>query len=246
MLPGSDDPDRRKRHRRRELVERALRQVPADWYSEELRRAVAKVRWEEVGEDFVPGFERLFHPLDWFAPADCKVVILGGSPYHQVTSDGLQRATGLAFAADPRFPSGPRGREHHQSALRYIFDAVERECGARPGDTSLETWARDGVLLWNLYPTTAPGWEAAHERVGWLEVTREVLDRVRREAPEATWLLWGGPAILMARSIPSGPPPRWRASSSPFRLWAERPYAGHPPFTRAIHFKGLDEIRWTA
>ena len=69
--------------------------------------------------------------------ADIKVVILGQDPYH-----GPNQAHGLCFSVKPPTPPPP--------SLNNIFLELKNDLGInRPSHGSLESWAKQGVLLLN-------------------------------------------------------------------------------------------------
>ena len=95
-----------------------------------------------------------------------KVVILGQDPCHQVVK-GTSYATGLAFALNPRvLQRTSLAKLGAGRSLKKILRAISAELSVelpKTPDTSLETWAEQGVLLLNAALTTRPSAAGAHQ-----------------------------------------------------------------------------------
>ena len=88
-------------------------------------------------QEIFPPLENLFHAFRLTPPDQVRAVILGQDPYH----DNGQ-AHGLAFSVRP----GVR----HPPSLRNIFKELNTDIGVPiPESGSLESWAKQGVLLLN-------------------------------------------------------------------------------------------------
>lgn len=94
-----------------------------------------------------------------------KVVIIGQDPWPQVPSQGPY-ATGLAFALNPRVVQGaPLSGLKQAKTLYKILRAASSELNFELNsalDTSLSSWAEQGVLLLNTALTTKPNKAGAH------------------------------------------------------------------------------------
>ena len=113
-------------------------------------------------------------------------MILGQDPYH----DGS--ATGLAFAnrADRRKVS---------PSLKNIITAVEIDYGNKHEvnvkglldvDVSLESWAKQGVLLLNTALTVEQGKAGSHTEL-WKDFTRMFIEMLSRNKSNLVFVLWG-------------------------------------------------------
>ena len=110
---------------------------------------------------------------------EVKAVILGQDPYH-----GPSQAMGLSFSVPDGIPAPP--------SLRNIFKEIEDDLGVRmSGRTSLEPWARQGVLLLNAILTVRPGEAASHSAIGWQEFTDAVIRCINERCDGVVFLLWG-------------------------------------------------------
>lgn len=128
------------------------------------------------------------HPLRSLALtplASVRVVIVGQDPYH-----GPGQAEGLAFSV----PAGIR----LPPSLRNIFKELNREAGLAPGPMpssgSLQSWARQGVLLLNTCLTVEQGCPASHALKGWEALTDAVIDAVIENGRSVVFMLWGAHA----------------------------------------------------
>lgn len=118
--------------------------------------------------------------LTWLT--DVRVVILGQDPYH-----GPGQAEGLAFSV----PLGTKA----PPSLRNIFKELVHEFGGVvPASGSLQTWARQGVLLLNTVLTVEQGAPASHARRGWEVLTASILNACSTDPAPKVFLLWGAHA----------------------------------------------------
>lgn len=124
---------------------------------------------------------------------EVRCVILGQDPYHT-----LGKANGLAFGIHPYY-CGPRN-----SSFKNILDEVYSSTGQRVVDFSLESWAKQGVLLINTCLTVREGEPNSHRGIGWEEFIesqlRHLLDYSIARGTPLTFLIWGAEARkFMAR-----------------------------------------------
>ena len=117
-------------------------------------------------QNIAPPKCKVFKALEKVPFKNVKVVILGQDPGYQVVKGDFY-ATGLAFALNPKvLQRAPFSKLHGGRSLRKILLAVSRElCIKLPEapDTTLETWAEQGVLLLNAALTTRPLETGAHQ-----------------------------------------------------------------------------------
>lgn len=125
---------------------------------------------------------RAFRETPW---EDLRVVILGQDPYH----DGS--ATGLAFgnAWNPsNIKVSPSLRKiedyHHSGAIDYSHFVF---------DLSMESWAKQGVLMLNTALTVEKGRAGSHTKY-WKKFTEGVLKTIAEHRPDCIFMLWGGHA----------------------------------------------------
>lgn len=119
-------------------------------------------------EAVTPPKKLVFKALELVPFENVKIVLLGQDPYPQV-EDGISFATGLAFALNPEILKRNPGVKLGTKALslRKILNALSSELKIeRPEnpETSLESWAKQGVLLLNLALTTSRGKPGSHTK----------------------------------------------------------------------------------
>lgn len=132
-----------------------------------------------AGRVIYPPGSLIFRAFDLTPLNEVKVVILGQDPYH-----GPGQAMGLSFSVPDGVPAPP--------SLKNIFKEIEDDLGIRmSGNTNLEPWASQGVLLLNSVLTVQAGLAASHSRIGWQEFTDAVIRCVSDRCSGVVFLLWG-------------------------------------------------------
>tara|TARA_R100001163_G_C5067110_1_gene206014 strand:- start:2773 stop:3558 length:786 start_codon:yes stop_codon:yes gene_type:complete len=109
---------------------------------------------------------------------DLKVVILGQDPYH----NGI--ATGLAFATN-----NGKMSPSLRNIVRELHDSHGLEVRAN-FDTSLEDWAKQGVLLLNTSLTVREKQPNSHKEI-WKGFTEQVMKRIIANHKNVVFVGWG-------------------------------------------------------
>ena len=146
-----------------------------------------------------------------------RVVILGQDPY---PTPG--HAHGLAFSVEPSVTPLPR-------SLQNIFKELSDDLGVAPQNGDLRFWARQGVLLLNSALTVPSGEADGHAKLGWAELTPQVLEAVSTR-PTA-FLLWGKKAAAHRAAI-GGDGHLIVETAHPSPLSARRGFFGSKPFSK--------------
>jgi uracil-DNA glycosylase len=217
--------------------------VKTDW-NPVLRAELAKPYWAEL-QQFVatersratvyPAHDEVFAALHLTPFAEVKAVILGQDPYH-----GPNQAHGLCFSVRPGVPPPP--------SLQNIFKELESDLGiSPPGHGSLDSWARQGVLLLNASLTVRAGKAASHQGKGWEVFTDEVLRTVNTKPERVVFILWGASARRKKALIDTS---RHVVIESPHPspLSASNGFFGSRPFSRAnaaLVEAGREPIDWS-
>lgn len=169
-----------------------------------------------------------------------RVVILGQDPYIK-----KGQAIGRAFAVSESAKKVP-------PSLNNILTEVRRDNprGEMPKPT-LESWAKDGVLLLNTTLTVAHGHPDSHAPVGWKKaVTIPTLKKLSVERKNLVLMLWGNHAKSL-ETILDQKRHRVLKASHPSPLSATR---GDDHFKECGHFRkandylrkhGIEPINWT-
>lgn len=212
--------------------------IPVGWWTPELHRAVSEVP-TRVWTESVLSERDTFNALRHFKPIDARVVILGQDPYPKPG-----KANGLSFGIRPDWvgdrtvsSSGNVAREACRGAIRPGFDFT------------LESWARQGVLLLNTDLSVRPGEPGSHRGV-WRSVVRRIVEQL---PAGVAWLAWGRQAADFARRnqreldhvFDSTHPCRYSAGRASNRLDA---FIGNGHFGKVnelLSRMGRPPIRWS-
>lgn len=177
----------------------------------------------QAGKRVFPPTDKIFQALVDVDIDAVKVVVLGQDPYH-----GEGQAIGRAFAVANGVPPPP--------SLQNIFKEVASDVGiSRPSGTSLDGWARQGVLLLNTVLTVRSGEAFSHRKQGWETFTDRVICELNNRTSPMVFLLWGSPAQLKSKMI-INPRHLILRAPHPSPLSAHRGFFGSKPFTQANAF----------
>lgn len=166
-----------------------LPEIPASW-REQLSgetekpyyRALDAFLDDEVaaGKEILPASGNIFAALQFVAPAETKVVLLGQDPY---PTPG--HAHGLCFSVRRDVRPIP-------GSLRNIYKELAADVGfIPPGHGNLEAWAKQGVLMLNTALTVRAGEANSHQKKGWEVFTDRVLEVVNAQTERVVFVLWG-------------------------------------------------------
>jgi len=193
---------------------------------------------EEAGKVVYPPRGCRLRALELTPLANVRVVILGQDPYH-----GPGQAHGLCFSV----PDGVRP----PPSLKNIFKEMESDLGLpRPDHGSLESWARQGVLLLNNTLTVQQGQAGSHAGKGWDAITDACVAAVAARSEPSVFLLWGSHAQGKASRIAAlRDSDRHLSIKSPHPspLSAHRGFFGSRPFSQTNAFlekNGRGSIDW--
>jgi uracil-DNA glycosylase len=202
----------------------------AQWFAE-LQQFVADDRNSQT---IYPAVEEVFRAFQLTSLAATKVVILGQDPYH-----GVGQAHGLSFSVNSNQPLPPSLRNIFQERQTDVQVAMPR-CG------SLNSWARQGVLLLNSVLTVRAGQANSHAKRGWEKFTDAVIQAVScHRKTTVVFVLWGKQAEKKQPLI--APPHQVLISAHPSPLSAHRGFFGSRPFSRTNQIliaSGQSPIDW--
>lgn len=135
----------------------------------------------------------------------------------------------------------------HPPSLRNIFKELNTDIGVPiPESGSLESWAKQGVLLLNTVLTVRAHAANSHRKHGWETFTDSVIRTVNGFDRPVVFVLWGDPAQKKTALIDQA---RHKiiASAHPSPLSAYRGFFGSRPFSAINAFlreQGAKEICW--
>ena len=186
---------------------------------------------------FFPPKDQIWTALALTPLSTIKVVILGQDPYPT-----RGNANGLAFSVLPTVRPLP-------ASLKNIYKELASDQGIIPPiHGSLETWAKRGVLLLNTVLTVEEGAPKSHSKIGWEEITDQLLRTIAAQTTNTIFVLWGKDAqvkkkvlsLYLARH-------RILESVHPSPLSASKGFFGSAPFgtiNRWLIEMGKETINW--
>jgi uracil-DNA glycosylase len=129
-------------------------------------------------EDTYPPKSLRFYALDMTPMDTVKVVILGQDPYHKPN-----QAHGLAFSSlDDKIPK----------SLVNIFKAVSLyQEDVDRWNADLSRWAKQGVLLWNVYLSVEKGKPLSHAIKPYEQLTQALIEYISTTQSHVVFMLWG-------------------------------------------------------
>lgn len=163
--------------------------IEASW-KEVLKNEFSKPYFQQIvtflkteraaGKTIYPPGNLIFNAFEQTPFDKVRVVILGQDPYH-----GAGQAHGLSFSVPSNVAPPP--------SLINIFKEIQTDTGtvmpARFGN--LTQWAQQGVLLLNAALTVRANEPASHAKIGWMEFTDAVIQKISDEKQGVVFLLWG-------------------------------------------------------
>ena len=163
-----------------------------------------------------------------------KVVIIGQDPYH-----GPGQAHGLAFSVQEGIMLPP--------SLKNIFRELKSDLGIEKQENgSLESWARQGVLLLNASLTVEGGKAMSHQRIGWETFTDTVIRKISDNKKGIVFILWGKFAQQKEALIDTTKHFILKAAH-PSPLSAQYGFMGSRPFSKTnkiLEQEGKEPISW--
>ncbi|EQC46774.1 uracil-DNA glycosylase [Bacteriovorax sp. Seq25_V] len=200
-------------------------------YFTQLEAFVATKR--KQGEVY-PRESDVFKALELTNVQDVKVVILGQDPYH-----GEGQAHGLSFSVPNSVKIPP--------SLINIYKELNTDLGVEISKSgNLERWARQGVLLLNNTLTVDKASAGSHQKKGWENFTKRVIEVVNERCDHVVFILWGSPAQKKASFVDESKHLVIK-SVHPSPLSSYRGFFGSKPFSQANTFlvnNGKAPINW--
>ena len=216
-----------------------INDIPTDWKKvlldyPDLDQIQSFLKREKILFDsslpIFPAPENIFRCFHYRNVANTKVVILGQDPYH-----GKGQAIGLCFGVNKETKVPP--------SLRNIIKELGKD--GKLKDTSLEQWAKQGVLLLNTALTVRQKSPASHMKI-WLPFTKYIIHHLNETQKNIVFIAWGAFAYdklayidqtkhkLLVSSHPS--------PLSAYRMFGEAPaFKGSQPFSKVNEY--LKELR---
>jgi uracil-DNA glycosylase len=188
---------------------------------------------------FFPPKEHIWFTLEQTPLSSIKVVILGQDPYPTPGN-----AHGLAFSVLPDVRPLP-------ASLKNLYKELAADQGIVPPTHGyLAGWAKQGVLLLNTVLTVEAGAPQSHAKIGWEEVTDQIIRAIAAQTRQVIFVLWGKSAQVKRKLLGmylDSHQHRVIESAHPSPLSASKGFFGSAPFgmiNRWLTEMGKELIRW--
>jgi len=189
---------------------------------------------EKKNKTIFPTNEKIFNSLKKTAFKNVKLVIIAQDPYHN-----FNQANGLAFAVNKNMNA--------PASLKNIFKEIKDDTGKESAsDNTLESWAKQGVLLLNTVLSVEIHKPGSHQNIGWETFTDEIIKEISDKKKNIIFLIWGNQAKKKIYLIDSKKH-HILQSSHPSPLSSYKGFLGCKHFSKAnsILLKNKkDEIIW--
>ena len=119
-----------------------------------------------------------------------------------------------------------------------------------PPHGSLESWAKQGVMLLNTVLTVEAGAPQSHSKIGWEEVTDQIIRSIAAKSKNVIFVLWGKSAQVKKKILGmylEMNKHRVFESAHPSPLSASKGFFGTKPFSRINEWlieDGKEPITW--
>ncbi len=135
---------------------------------------------KSAGKTIYPPGPLIFNAFNQTPFDKVRVVILGQDPYHNPG-----QAHGLSFSVPGDVKPPP--------SLANIYKEIQTDTGTPMPVLygNLTRWAEQGVLLLNAILTVRANEPASHSKIGWMNFTDAVIQKISDEKKGIVFLLWG-------------------------------------------------------
>jgi ATP-dependent DNA helicase PIF1 len=185
---------------------------------------------------FLPSNDQIWTALALTPLSSIKVVILGQDPYPTPGN-----AHGLAFSVLPHIRPLP-------ASLKNIYKELVTDQGITPSHGSLIDWAKQGILLLNTVLTVEAGTPQSHAKIGWEEITDQIIRVIASQTKKTIFVFWGKSAQVKKKLLGQYlDQHRIFESAHPSPLSASKGFFGSAPFStinRWLTEMGKEIIDW--
>ena len=173
-----------------------------------------------------PETKDIFKCFNYCEVEDIKVVIIGQDPYH-----GLNQATGLCFAVESHIKQPP--------SLKNIINELDNDLQIKLTDTTLQHWARQGVLLMNASFSVIQSTPGSHMSL-WSDFTNYIIKELNKRSG-IVFVAWGAFAHTKFKNIDINQN-YLLVSSHPSPLSYTKMYKTYPCFKNSKPFSKINNI----
>lgn len=160
----------------------------------EFKELVGKLKAAKgTGKKIFPDEKLLFQAFKATPFSKVRVVLLGQDPY---PIEGY--ANGLAFSHSME--------KKHAASMTKMIDAIEKDCYSGLNlnkddfDTTLQSWADQGVLLLNTALTVEEKVPGSHAEI-WDPFIKYVIKTLNQTRKNLIFLAWGKPASVLTEGL---------------------------------------------
>lgn len=193
------------------------------------------IKKERLSKKIYPSDDLIYNAFNLCKYKNLKVVIIGQDPYH---NEG--QAHGLSFSV--LYPN------KLPPSLKNIYKEIEMEYNVKitknKGD--LTNWALQGVLLLNTSLTVEHNKPSSHSKIGWINFTKNIIEKINNEKENIVFLLWGNHAKQF-ESIINKEKHLVLKSAHPSPFSAKKGFFGNNHFIKTnsyLKIKNIKEIDW--
>lgn len=180
-----------------------------------------------------PARESLFAALDALSFEKVTVAIIGQDPYPKSI-----HATGVAFSI-------PEGIKDYPPTLKNIFQELQNDLTyPDPKSGNLNKWVKQGVLLWNVFPSCEEGKPGSHHWDEWLPLTQEIVTKLDKQSC-VVFVLLGAEARKFSKYIENSDVIE---TSHPSPLGANKGFFGSRIFSTVnakLAEAGMNTVDWS-
>ena len=176
-----------------------------------------------------PAHKDVFKAFRMCSLADCKVIMVGQDPFPQ---KGV--ATGILFGNKPNTTNISPSLEVIKRAAMNGNNGIF--------DITMESWAKQGVLMLNSILTVRKDEAASHKDLGWQLLTDHIIKLLNMKSEPVVFILWGNYAKSKKQYI-TNPKHLVIESAHPSPFSARYGFFGSKPFSRANNFLKANKIK---
>lgn len=150
-------------------------------------RLTAKLQLDRLNNIIIcPDKEDIFKAFRLTNLPDIKVVIIGQDPYHSILGDGKKWLLDYLLVLVKRI---------YSPSLRNIIKELEDDLNklAIDFDYTMESWAKQGVLMLNTALTVQENNPGSHTEY-WKSFTQKVMEVINKKTNNTVFILWGSHA----------------------------------------------------
>ena len=193
-------------------------------YPNDINSILNNIKTINSSKNIFPSHENIFKCFNFCEISEIKVVMIGQDPYH-----GPNQATGLSFAVNNNVKIPP--------SLRNIIKELNEDINVELSDKTLETWAKQGVLLINSAFTVLENTPGSHIKL-WNDFTDYIISKLN-SYDNLIFVAWGAFAFNKFKIVDEEKHFKI-VSSHPSPLSYTKPFKKYPCFKGSKPFSKIN------